>query len=164
MIKAHRHRQVYMRDVSILRQPFPPYEGKRVVALVDPECDTVVMTEDVAKMRGLRGLSPQSQAVYKGPLSTNGKQNEVPEGKSIYFKRRSKVKESHRRVAEINISHDGDYATAVCMALDSPQIHPELRRIVDYGDGPPMHEVEWGDDGWFDQEEFPENEEQRRDL
>ena len=164
MIKAHRHRQVYMRDVSILRQPFPSHEGKRVVALVDPECDTIVMTGGVAKMRGLRGLSSQSQAVYKGPLSTNGKQNEVPEGKSTYFNRRSKVKESHRQVAEISLSHDGDYATAVCMAFDSPQNHPGRRRIVDYGDGPRMHEVEWGDEGWFDQKESPEKEERRSDL
>ncbi len=155
VIKAHRHRQIYMQDVSIVHLPRQISKDNKLVALIDPVCNTVELDERVAELRGLRGFRPQSQQFHKGALLNEGEHDEsaqVPQKQSSHFNRRRKIKESDRQIAEINISHDGDYAVAVCMAFDSSNIHPEGRRIVDDGSGPPMHEPQWGDEGWFEQD------------
>lgn len=70
--------------------------------------------------------------------------------RGVHYYRRSRVKESDRQVAEINISHDGDYAIAVCMAFDPPGSIVQEKTIVDNGEGLPLHEPQWGDEGWLD--------------
>ena len=155
VIKAHRHRSLYMQDISIVRLKNPSSKGQKAVALIDPVCNLVEMNEHVAASRGLRGLTPRSHWLPKGTLLSTDENYEslqTHERKSIHFNRRRKIQESDRQIAEINISHDSDYAVAVCMAFDSANPHSEGRRIVDDGTGPPMHEPQWGDEGWFRQD------------
>ena len=144
-IKAHRKRQVLRRDVSLLSQ-MSAREGiadvqengksrsQKPVMLIDPPCREVVMSFGVARKRGLK------EATSKGDSQS-----------SRTFVRREAVKEYTRRVAEVNISHDGDYAIAVCMATDEPVEDSEkLDPIVDDGTGDPIHEPEYGDEGGFE--------------
>ena len=70
--------------------------------------------------------------------------------KGVHYYRRSRVKESDRQVAEVNISHDGDYAIAVCMAFDPRKPTVQEKTIVDNGEGLSLHEPQWGDEGWLD--------------
>ena len=67
VIKAHRHRRLYMHEVSIAKTS--PFSGK-LVALVDPICDTVELDTHVAGVRGLRGFSTESRELPKGPPVT----------------------------------------------------------------------------------------------
>ena len=167
VIKAHRHRQLYMQDVSIVRLPRQLSRDNKAVALVDPSCSTVEMNERVAELRGLRGFGPQSQGLSKGTLSAKSEDDETSPGhgkQSAHFNRRRKIKESDRQIAELNISHDGDYAVAVCLTFDSPNLHSEGRRIIDDGEGPPIHEPQWGDDGWFSQDDIPKDEDWKNVL
>lgn len=159
MIKAHRHRQLYMQDISIVyqRSSQAPSTITQLVALIDPISDTIEMDERAASERKLRGFGPRSNGLHKGALIGNvddteniHNQEEILIRKAPHFHRRAKVRSSDRQVAKINISHDGDYAVAVCMAFDPPGMKAEQRRIVDNGRGPPKHEPQWGDEGWFD--------------
>lgn len=159
MIKAHRYRQLYMQDISIVHQRSSqaPSTITQLVALIDPVCDRIEMDERVASERQLRGFGPRSQGLHKGTLIGSGdgsedahSQDEKFIKKVPRFYRRAKVRSSDRQVAKINISHDGDYAVAVCMAFDPPGMKPEEKRIVDNARGPPKHEPQWGDEGWFD--------------
>ena len=125
-------------------------KSTKTVALVDPVCNTVEMNHRIADKRGLRGF--ESCRLDHDGTAVSTKQN-VKQLRPQISERRRRIKEHERQTAEINISHDGDYATAVCMAFDSPDLHPEGRRIVDTGVGPPMHEPEWGDVGWLDQDD-----------
>lgn len=151
-IKAHRHRKLYMQDISIVGSS----THSKPVALIDPVCNVVVMDERVAAFRGLRGLGRKSKNLDKGPLDDDAFK-EAKEAHAGTFIRRRKIKITERQAAEINISHDGDYAVAVCMALDAPGSYPEGRRIVDDGTGEAIHEPQWGDDGWLDQEQEQED-------
>ena len=148
-----------MQDISIIHQRSTQASNSitQLVALIDPVCDTIEMDERVASERQLRGFGPRNQGLYKGALIGNAGEIENVHGqdeelikKALRFHRRAKVRASDRQVAKINISHDGDYAVAVCMAFDPPGMKPEEKRIVDDGRGPPKHEPRWGDEGWFD--------------
>ena len=63
------------------------------------------------------------------------------------FLRQLLVKEEDKRLADVSISHDGEYATAVCLALDE-EIEEVLEPVVDFGDSDPLHEPRWGDRGF----------------
>ena len=158
-IKAHRHRRLYMQDISIVRSP----NSDKTIALIDPVCNGIQMDERVASLRGLRGFGPQSQGLHKGPLLVKDQDESVQVQGTIakHFNRRREIKETERQTAEISISHDGEYAVAVCMAYDAPGLHPEGRRIVDYGTGPAIHEPQWGDNGWFDIDSIAKDKEKR---
>lgn len=167
-IKAHRHRQLYMHDISVVRPNLPPGssstfsntgtgEAQKLIALIDPPSDRIEMFRGVATRRGLRGFSHQSYGLHKGALMSKDElHTEVqdPEDgkvhKGFHYYRRSRVKESDRQVAEINISHDGDYAVAMCMAFDPAGGTVREKTIVDKGEGLPLHEPQWGDEGWLD--------------
>lgn len=148
-----------MQDISIIHQRSTQATNtiSQLVALIDPVCDTIEIDERVASERRLRGFGPESQGLHRGALLGNADdredadgQDEKPIKKAPRFHRRAKVRSSDRRVAKINISHDGDYAVAVCMAFDPSEKRPEEKRVVDDGRGPPKHEPQWGDEGWFD--------------
>ncbi len=158
-IKAHRHRRLYMQDISIVKSP----NSDKAIALIDPVCNVIQMDERVASLRGLRGFGPQSQGLRKGSLIGKDEDVSVQVQGTIgkHFNRRRKIKETERQTAEISISHDGEYAVAVCMAYDAPGLHPEGRRIVDDGTGPAIHEPQWGDHGWFDVDFMAKNVERR---
>ena len=148
-IKAHRHRRLYMRDVSIVQSS----QNGNVVALIDPICNTVEMNERVATVRGLRIPEFQRERLTKGAFEVQEGGDETAESqgaKCVTFYRRSKIEEFERQTAEISISHDGDYAVAVCMAIDSPKPSPTDTHIFDDGSGSPIHEPQWGDEGWLD--------------
>ena len=156
-----------MQDVSIVRPRLAPgrirletAKSYKMHALIEPPCNTIVMDERVAKIRELRGFGARSVGLHKGGLMSRGEVDDLVEGeekekmqKPEHFERRSKVKESDRQVAEINISHDGDYAVAVCMASDPPGLETKPKRIVDKGEGDSIHEPQWGDEGWFELDE-----------
>ena len=148
-----------MQDISIIHQRSSQATSTitQLVALIDPVCDTIEMDERVASERQLRGFGPRSQGLHKGALIGNGDGSEDAHNQDEKlikevprFHRRAKVRSSDRQVAKINISHDGDYAVAVCMAFDPAGMKPEEKRIVDDGRGLPKHEPQWGDEGWFD--------------
>ena len=164
-IKAHRHRQLYMRDISIVRPVitsnlFPGAStaaARKLIALIEPPSDRVEMSSRVATRRGLRGFGLQNNGLCKGPLMTRDElrkdvqdleESEVDKG--IHYYRRARIKASDRQVAEINISHDGDYAVAMCMAFDPPGSTFREQKIVDRGEGVSLHEPQWGDEGWLD--------------
>lgn len=154
VIKAHRHSRLFMHRISIIagKEPSP----SRIYALVDPPSQTVALDEDVARLRGLRGYGTNGLKDFRaGPrvygVICNGDLVEAdpPHGRK-FLTRRRRIKAEERQLAEVSISHDGDYAMAVCMAVDGPaeQID-EQPMIIDDGSGSPIHEPEWADDEWL---------------
>lgn len=84
---------------------------------------------------------------------TNGQESSAPIPlEQRTFIRQARIKEEDRQVAELSISHDGEYAVAVCMALDEPREETEGKSepIIDDGTGEPIHEPVWGDKGFLD--------------
>lgn len=164
MIKAHKYRYLYMQDISIIRQPQPNTVEKNLVALIDPVCDTVEFHARVATVRMLRGFGPGNSDLHKGPLGSTGRgkgkaelmaERMAAEGQADEFQtgmhvdRRRKINECDRQIAKVNISHNGEYAVAVCMAFDTPNHSAESNRMIDHGNGAPIHEPQWGDEGWL---------------
>ncbi|KAL9103156.1 MAG: hypothetical protein Q9163_001761 [Psora crenata] len=157
VIKAHSYRKLFMHEVSIITPRlypaiFPLKEAmkNKTVALIDPLCDTILMDERVAQLRALRGFGPRSQRMERGARATGSDERaQAPDQGPVYYARRSKVNESDRQVADVNISHDGKYAVAVAMAVDEPVSDAKGEHIMDDGEGLPKHEPQWGDEGWF---------------
>ena len=154
-----------MQNISIVRPIIPPGsvfdtgtgEAQKLIALIDPPSDRIEMIRRVATLRGLRGFGRQNCGLHKGALMSKDElHKEVQDAedgqvhRGVHYYRRSRVKESDRQVAEINISHDGDYAVATCMAFDPPVSMVPEKTIVDKGEGLPLHEPQWGDEGWLD--------------
>lgn len=168
VIKAHSHRRLYMQDISILvpRQnphmwPVALAKRQKPLALIEPPCKTILMNEKVAEIRALRGFGPRSQGLLKSAVSAKSESDKLAqklprdrEKQEGYYERRSKVEESDRQIAEISLSHDGNNAIAVCMALDEPSKPREPERVVDDGKWLPIHEPQWGDEGWFAKEKY----------
>lgn len=165
-IKAHRHRQLYMQDISISYPSLPPGSipgtgtggDKKLIALINPPSDRIEITRRVARLRGLRGFSSKNYGLHQGALMCKDelhKEVQDSEDGSVqsgaHYYRQSRVEESDRQVAEINISHDGDYAVAMCMAFDplGSTVQEKTKIIVDKGAGLPLHEPQWGDEGWY---------------
>lgn len=159
-IKAHHYRKLSMGDISILssgafhEHPQGVTNKLKVQALVAPEPTTrVVMDPLVAGKRGLCKSQSRFGNIYG--IVDHGRfvvdeQPETPTSRK-YFVRRTRVKDEEQQVAEISISHDGAYAVAVCMALDEPQDGRDtIEYTFDDGSGEPLHEPEWGDEGWLE--------------
>ena len=153
-IKAHRHTKPFMSRISILTEREPP--SKRIYALVDPLTQKVAMSEDVARVRGLRGYGKNKVKDYRvgqclyGAFRHGDFTETEPSSGQRFLTRRRRVKAEERQMAEVSISHDGDYAVAVCMASDEPPKRTEEQPIVfDDGSGSPIHEPEWADEGWL---------------
>ena len=130
MKKAHSHRRLHMSEISILqtRDKDISILSSRPLALIDPICDTIEMNENVATARGIKKLY--------GTLEN--------------FTRRARIEPSDRQTVEVSISHDGDIASAVCMAFDPPDVQQvQTKNRRDDGIGAPMHEPQWGDKGWL---------------
>lgn len=157
-----------MQDISVLvpRQnphmwPIELAERQKPLALIEPPCKTILMDEKVAETRALRGFGPRSQGLQKGaplvksesndPLLKSGGDRGKKEG---YYERRSKVEESDRQIADLSLSHDGNNAIAVCMAFDEPSRSIKPERVIDDGKWLPIHEPQWGDEGWFAKDKF----------
>ena len=160
-IKASRQRRLFLKDISIVQCN----SQGRVHALIAPQSlADIVMNPEVAMKRGL----------FEAQYPTAGTLGQVVNGRFIrttaltsrhnmdskFFLRKARIKDDDQQAAEISISHDGDYAVAVCMALDekSDAIDPSwksLQCIVDDGSGNPFHEPEWGDSGYFEDGKLP---------
>ena len=105
--------------------------------------------------RGLKGFSRDRNMGWStntGPLEQELVESNSPKGfRFIDHKtlsvRRSLVKEEDRQLADLSISHDGDYAVAVCMAVGE-EYEADSTVLVDNGEGDPIHEPEWGDKGF----------------
>lgn len=116
------------------------------------------MEEGVARLRGLRGFNRDetqtppmvvSQYSYGKLLGDNFVESK-DHGAQKFFKRRARIANEDRQLAQLSISHDGGYATAVCIALDEEvDIAHRKPMIIDDGSGDPLHEPEWADEGWF---------------
>ncbi|KAL8940562.1 MAG: hypothetical protein Q9216_002750 [Gyalolechia sp. 2 TL-2023] len=165
-IKAHRNRRLSLNDISIL-QPEPSGTGRselstnsrKVYALITPETTTkVVMQSQVAKSRGLLETQSRFSYVYgdvagsqfvKMAEPNNDNVLTAESGRKLWV-RGLRAQDEEQQIAEINISHDHDYAVAVCMALDEKTTpRGSVDYIVDDGSGEPIHEPEWGDEGWL---------------
>ncbi|KAL8927487.1 MAG: hypothetical protein Q9208_002292 [Pyrenodesmia sp. 3 TL-2023] len=169
-IKAHRHRDLRMSDISILCPDLPQPEhlqgSTRTVklqALIPPEPTLrILMVPEVAQKRGLRGGHSKFTHIYGEVVDGRFVQDSLPKGDaaprnttaSKFIVKRARIKDEEQQIAEISISHDGDYSVAVCMALDEPSTKKDaVEYIVDDGVGEPLHEPEWGDKGWLDTDE-----------
>ena len=112
------------------------------------------MNAKVAAARGLRGtaedLGPNKGTKYEEVV--NGQFAECGDDqKKIFFKRSKLYREEDQQVAEISISHDGDYAVAICMSVEEADHKGCIRPFaIDDGSGDPIHEPEWGDRGFLD--------------
>lgn len=115
------------------------------------------MPEGIARLRGLRGLHRDkaqtppivfSQYSYRKLLGDKAESKDDKSQK--FFKRRARIADEDRQVAELTISHDGEYAIAVCIALDEEVDNAQGKPVImDDGSGDPLHEPEWADEGWF---------------
>lgn len=142
-----------MSDISITAS-----EGEKASILIDPPRHDIVMEEGIARLRGLRGLYGNTAETPQTPLSqycygtlAGGKFFESKHRTAYkFFKRRARVADEDRQLADLSISHDGEYAIAVCIALDEEVDNAQGKPvIVDDGSGGPLHEPEWADEGWF---------------
>lgn len=113
------------------------------------------MDEDVAKARGLKAFNSllpslkYTESPQLSPVTAYRTTVDLGIG-TRHYQRRAKVAEEDRQVAEISISHDGEYAIATCIALDKAADDKEEKPIIlDDGSGEPIHEPEWGDLGWI---------------
>ncbi|KAL8677689.1 MAG: hypothetical protein Q9186_005902 [Xanthomendoza sp. 1 TL-2023] len=154
-VKASRHRQLLLPDISIVQAN----SINKVHALVAPERTiNIVMDPMVAQQRGIKEATSTSYGspgmVISGQFFRSERLEPSAKAGSRYFMRRAKIKDEERQVAEISISHDNDYAVAVCMALDErTEIKESIKYMVDDGSGEPLHEPEWGDIGWLEDED-----------
>ena len=159
-----------MREISIITPRFYPalFPLKqalkmKTVALIDPPCNTILMDERVAKLRAIRGFGPRSQRMTKeATVTESGTRPKEQSQGQLYYARRSKVRESERQIADVNISHDGDYAIAVSLAVDEPLSQAKGAIICDDGEGLPKHEPHWGDEGWFVPEELTRDDDDQK--
>lgn len=152
-IKAHthRHEKLSINQVSVLRW------GPKVKVLIDPPSAIVTMDARVAWLRGLRN----SRLRWEREIESNASESptgDLSDRASVdlgkIYSRYLRVKEEDRQVAEGSISHDGQFAVAICMALNENSEHSEqkISSIIDDGSGYPNYEPIWGDKGFLETE------------
>ena len=157
VIKAHRHRRIRLKDVSILPalslKPSDQLESEqnlKVHAIVHPVSKTISMSRQIAKARGLfalleSGLEPGT----KLRILAKFRKMDLDDSNTL-IERSKRIRQEDSQIAELSISHDGNYATAVCIALDEDTTGAvDTEPITDGGLGEPIHEPEWGDRGWL---------------
>ena len=140
-IKAHTSRRLYYRDISILSTQLEGFESSglqtKPVVLVDPPRAIVRISNDIAQKRGLLVARSATTQGGESPLDAEG-----------FVTRNIRIREDERRTAQISISHENQYAVAVCMAVDD--VWPEPTEVIDDGSGDPIHEPKRGDEGFQD--------------
>ncbi|KAL9107848.1 MAG: hypothetical protein Q9187_008372, partial [Circinaria calcarea] len=172
-IKAYSRRRLHPRDISIL-PPLPTTSGPTVnkpIALIDPPRRIVKMSRDVARIRGLtdginasRSSNPEKSSTLTGawarwnhdstsittPSPSPTRSSKTPSSRPTNLKPSTRflaLQSSDRQVVDISISHEEDYAMAVCLAPSDLTEDPvaELQAIIDHGSGEAIHEPELGD-------------------
>lgn len=158
-IKAHQTRRLFLRQVSVLPPPlnfdaFHPIAGwatTKPLAIIEPPVGVVLMNEATAFKRGLFGFHTEAMGIINkkevSPIPTSkysALHASHPELQGGLWERKRRALLGECRFADVSISHEGDYAVAICQALDE---HLDLEKdfVVDWGDGPPIHEPEHGD-------------------
>ncbi|EME38368.1 hypothetical protein DOTSEDRAFT_57481 [Dothistroma septosporum NZE10] len=96
VIKAVNHRRLTLRDVEIFQNPTAENGGRGVYALIRDEA-----------RQGFQDM-PSSHS----PVKAESRRNELPS--------RMIFDDLTGQIAKVSISHDGDYATAVCLAASEP--------------------------------------------
>jgi len=142
-----------MSDISITAS-----DGEKASILIDPPRQDILMEENIARLRGLRGLNKDmaqtpriivSQYCYGKLLGGKFVESKDHPAKK-FFTRRARIADEDRQLADLSVSHDGGYAIAVCIALDEEVDMAQGKpMIIDDGSGDPLHEPEWADEGWF---------------
>ncbi|MCJ1436702.1 hypothetical protein MMC27_006084 [Xylographa pallens] len=157
-IKAHTKRRLLRSHVSIVVPSVEAdveYSGTvKPVILISPPTRLVIMNTLTAEKRGLRGVASASKQAASSRvlievlprIRTFASKNGFPIDEPLFL-RQQLIKEEDKRLADVSISHDGEYATAVCLALDE-EMEEGLEPIVDFGDGDSLHEPRWGDRGF----------------
>lgn len=173
VIKAHRYRKLYMNEISVVKAERDP-NGSKPQVLIDPPSRTIMMDARVASLRGLRETRyerMERNCLLKKKdlvrIAVDQHLLHVRNHPEVIYKRRALVKEVDRQSAEGNISHDSDYAVAVCMAFD-PKLQSDdesicmaynqesksddenIEPLFDDGSGEPLHEPAWGDVGYLE--------------
>ncbi|KAK4629572.1 hypothetical protein CLAFUW4_08449 [Fulvia fulva] len=97
VIKAVGHRRLTLRDVEIFQKPVDEHEGLGVYALI---CDEV-------------HRKSHSEASAPSPSVADTPRGDGLPSRLIFHK-------LDGQIAKVSISHDGDYAAAVCLAADEP--------------------------------------------
>lgn len=158
VIKAHRNRKLYMNEISVIKAEMDP-NGSKPQVLIDPPCQTIMMDARVASLRGLRETKYERMERNCRLKTQDSVQKSVDQQllnvrgyPGVIYKRRALVKEENRQIAEGNISHDSEYAVAVCMAFDEKfkSNDENIDPIFDDGSGKPLHEPAWGDEGFLE--------------
>lgn len=158
VIKAHRNRKLYMNEISVIKAE-RDFNGSKPQVLIDPPSQTIIMDARVASLRGLRETKYESMeriCLLKKQdsvrISVDQQLLLLRDHPRVIYKRRALVKEEDRRIAEGNISHDSEYAVAVCMAFDEKLKNSDeiIEPVFDDGSGEPLHEPSWGDEGFLE--------------
>lgn len=149
-------------DISRPEDPQGSTGTVKLQALISPEPTLrIVMAPEVAKTRRLREGHSNFSNVHGNIANGRFVQHFLPLGEAApqtqtvreFIVRRARIREEEQQIAEISISHDGEYSVAVCMALDEPSEEKNVvEYIVDDGVGEPLHQPEWGDQGWLDED------------
>lgn len=155
-IKAHSHRKLTLHDISILRDPeikdgigvvqkaaneLDSMHSTKPYILIEPPRKYVTFSEEVASLRRLRGFRIRADGNIRPNKASLDPSN--PERQLGVWKRAVKIRMQDRQQADGSLSHDKDYAIAICQALNTPVEEDTI--IVDNGEGEPIHECEQGD-------------------
>lgn len=162
-----------MNEISVVKAERDP-NGSKPQVLIDPPSQTIMMDARVALLRGLREtryermerncLLKKKDSVQ---ISIDQRLPHLRNQPEVIYRRRALVKEGDRQIAEGNISHDSEYAVAVCMSFDQKfniddknictAFHQEFKsddenieHVFDDGSGEPLHEPAWGDTGFLE--------------
>lgn len=158
VIKAHRNRKLYMNEISVIKAERDS-DGSKPQVLIDPPSQTIMMDARVASLRGLREAKYENMernCLLKTKSSVRNSVDQqllnLRDYPGVIYKRRALVKEEDRQMAEGNISHDSEYAVAICMAFDEKfkSSDENIDPIFDDGSGKPLHEPAWGDEGFLE--------------
>ncbi|MCJ1342522.1 hypothetical protein MMC31_000708 [Peltigera leucophlebia] len=158
VIKAHRNRKLYMNEISVIKAERDS-DGSKPQVLIDPPSQTIMMDARVASLRGLREAKYENMERNCLLQTKSSVRNSVDQQllnlrdyPGVIYKRRALVKEEDRQMAEGNISHDSEYAVAICMAFDEKfkSSDENIDPIFDDGSGKPLHEPAWGDEGFLE--------------
>lgn len=164
-IKAHTNRRLLRKQVSILipsqHVAFDLGVTVKPDCLIEPPRSVVIMDRLTAIKRGLKDIASETTMACEPILRCSTPDERlraiatlagIPFQEPI-FVRQLLTTQEERRVADLSISHDGNYAVAVCMALneDWEETPPP---VIDSGEGKSIHEPQLGDLGFGLQQVF----------
>ena len=159
------------------------HKGGGLVAVIDYPRPWVLMSPEVAMQRGLRKAYKVDErqdpdAAQREPRITvvkgrrlrlagaahviygtvcDGQFKRAKSGNKYLIRRQMRSdKAITQEIAQVSLSHDGPYASAICLASPTHEWFPSQEDsfknvIVDDGKGEALHEPQHGDRGWVNQ-------------